>query len=380
MNKKEIAELKKRFAKDKNGIARICGCYVDGEKNKILTFAHSFLTMPEEEEFKYYEIFKKSMSGSFGKNLFTLDFPLYEEEEGGTQSFFLRLRNSELKDDELLDAFYDQVIANYSCVDNYLILLIFEVMDVPGKTTDGLEMEDASDEVYPYFLCSICPVTLTKPGLSYNPEVSVFENSHRMWMVGAPMNAILFPAFHDRSSDIHSCLYYSKDDKDLQGVFIDCVIGGVIPTPAVDQKEVFQALVEETLGEACDYEAVRNIQDTIQEKLDERKEAENPEPYVLTKDAMKEILSESGIEEEKVEQVETVFERVVPEQMEMLAENVTNQRTFEVKTPNVSIRVKPEYSHMVETKTVDGKKCIVIAIDDTIQVNGINVNEFATVG
>lgn len=376
MNKKEINELKKRYRKDNVTISRICGCYVDGEKNKVLTFNQSFLTLPEEEEFKYFEIFKKTMSGNIGKNLFNLDFPLYEEKEGGTQEFLLRLRDSECRDEELLDSFYDQVIANYACVDNYLILLIFDAYDVPGRTEDNLEMEDASEEVYRYILCSICPVTLTKPGLSYNPLASVFENSSRIWMVGMPMNGFLFPAFNDRSTDIHSCLYYSRDDKELQGVFIDCVLGGVIPASAGSQKEIFQTLVEETLGESCEYEAVRSIGDTIQELVEEHEAADIPEPVTLTKEKMKDVFAESGIVEEKIEKLEEVYERVVPENMQILAENVTNRKTFEVKTDNISIRVKPEYAHMVETKIVDGKKCLVIAIDENVVVNGIAVARF----
>ena len=75
------------------------------------------------------------------------------------------MRDSELKDESVLDEFYDKIIQNYYYPGNYLILLIHQVYDIPGKTSDGIDMEDASDEVYNYILCSICPVTLSKPGL-----------------------------------------------------------------------------------------------------------------------------------------------------------------------------------------------------------------------
>ena len=46
MNKREISEIKKQFKKDNNAITRICGCYVDAEKNirrfvKFFFFFHS---------------------------------------------------------------------------------------------------------------------------------------------------------------------------------------------------------------------------------------------------------------------------------------------------------------------------------------------------
>ena len=210
MTKQEISEIKKLLTQKNCSITRICGCYVDGEKNKKTEFKQAFLALPEEEMFKYFEILRKTLSGTLGKNLLTLEFPLKSEEEGGTQEFLLRLRDSKLKDDALLEEYYDKIIANYEYVGNYLILVVHDVYDVPGKTSDGIEMEDASDEIYEYILTCICPVELSKPGLSYNAEENTFLNRIRDWVVTLPETGYLFPAFTDRSSDIHSALYYSK--------------------------------------------------------------------------------------------------------------------------------------------------------------------------
>jgi len=221
MIRQEISEIKKLFTQKNCSITRICGCYVDGEKNKKLDFKQAFLALPEEEMFKYFEILRKTLSGTPGKNLLTLEFPLATEYEGGTQEFLLRLRDSKLKDDALLEEFYDKIIEAYEYVGNYLILLIHDVYDVPGKTSDGIGMEDASDEVYEYILACICPVTLSKPGLSYNAEENAFQNRIRDWVVNVPETGFLFPAFTDRSADLHSTLYYSKDPDELQESFVE---------------------------------------------------------------------------------------------------------------------------------------------------------------
>ena len=134
MTKQEIAEIKKLLTPKNCSITRICGCYVDGEKNKKTELKQAFLALPEEEMFKYFEILRKTLSGTLGKNLMTLEFPLKSEEEGGTQEFLLRLRDSKLKDDALLEEFYDKIITNYEFVGNYLILVIHDVYDVPGRT------------------------------------------------------------------------------------------------------------------------------------------------------------------------------------------------------------------------------------------------------
>lgn len=372
MTKQEISEIKKLLTQKNCSITRICGCYVDGEKNKKTEFKQAFLALPEEEMFKYFEILRKTLSGTLGKNLLTLEFPLKSEEEGGTQEFLLRLRDSKLKDDALLEEYYDKIIANYEYVGNYLILVVHDVYDVPGKTSDGIEMEDASDEIYEYILTCICPVELSKPGLSYNAEENTFQSRIRDWVVTLPETGYLFPAFTDRSSDIHSALYYSKDPEELKEGFVNELLGCPLPLSAGDQKETFQALIEETLGEDCGIEVVKNIHDKLTEIAAEHKE--EPEPLVLDKNEVKTILADSGVSNEKLEIFDRCYDETAGETTSLLASNVMNTRTFEVKTPDVVIKVNPERTDLIETKNIDGRECLVISLGGNIEVNGINVH------
>ena len=376
MQKQEISEIKKLLTQKNCSITRICGCYVDGEKNKKTEFKQAFLALPEEEMFKYFEILRKTLSGTLGKNLMTLEFPLKSEEPGGTQEFLLRLRDSKLKDDALLDEYYDKIIANYEYVGNYLILVIHDVYDVPGKTSDGIEMEDASDEIYEYILTCICPVELSKPGLSYNPEENAFQNRIRDWVVTLPETGYLFPAFNDRSSDIHSALYYSKDPEDLKEGFVAEVLGCPLPLSAGGQKETFQALIEETLGEDCDIEVVKNIHDKLTEMVEEHKE--EPEPLVLAKNEVKTIFADSGVSNEKLEEFDKYYDETAGETTSLLASNVMNTRTFEVKTPDVVIKVNPERTDLIETRNIGGRECLVIELGGNVVVNGITVRAGAT--
>ena len=153
----------------------------------------AFLSQSEEECFKYFEIFRKSLSGTVGKNLINLEFPLDAEMEGGAQEFLMRLRDSRLKDDELLEEFYDRVIESFDYGENYLILLVHGAYDIPGKASDNEEMFDASDEVYEYLLCAVCPVNLSKAGLSYDAENNRFGSRVRDWLVELPHGRLPFP-------------------------------------------------------------------------------------------------------------------------------------------------------------------------------------------
>ncbi len=371
MIKQEINEIKRLYTPSNCSITRICGCYVDGEKNKKTEFREAFLSLPEEEIFKYFELLRKTLSGSPGKNLLDLEFPLASEEEGGTQEFLLRLRESRLKDDALLEEFYDKVISSYEYVGNYLILLIHDAYDVPGKTSDGLTMDDASDTVYEYILCSICPVNLSKPGLSYDATANEFHNRVRDWIVEMPEAGFLFPAFNDRASDIHSVLYYSKKPEEPHQELADSVLGAVLPLSAGTQKETFQTLIEETLGEEAEYEVVKSIHENLTEMIEEHKEI--PEPLMLDKQQVKNLFEKSGIQEEKLTDFEKLYDAAAGEHTSLLVDNVANTRTFEVKTPDVVVRVNPDRADLVNTRTLDGKRCLVIEISDHVEVNGITI-------
>lgn len=371
MNKKEVLEIRKQYKPEDCSITRICGCYVDGNKEIIAQSKDAFLSLPDEEIFKYLTIFKQTLSGTIGKNLLNMEFPLEQEMPGGTQEFLLKLRNSKLQDDTLIDAFYKQVIEHYNYGENYYIILIHVAYDIPGKSTDGSEMFDASDEVFEYILCSICPVHLSKEGLCYNPEKNQIENRIRDWLIEPPVKGFLFPAFNDRSTDLHSLLYSSKKPEDLQPEFIENILGCTFPMSAGSQKDTFQTIVMNTLGEECEYEVIRNIHDNLNEILEEAKEA--PEPPVLTKPEVKRLLSMSGATEEKLESFDANFDTAAGERAEFLVTNIAETRKFNVQTPNVSVKVNSDRTDLIRTEMIDGKQCLVIEINDQVEVNGVPV-------
>lgn len=371
MNKKEIAEIKKQFNPDRCAITRICGCYVNAEKERLMEMKEAFLSLSDEEMFKYFDIFKKTLSGSIGRNLLNMEFPLSQEMEGGTQEFLLKLRDSGLKDETLLNSFYDRIIGSYDFGENYYIILIHGAYDIPGRSTDGLEMDDASTDVYQFLLCSICPVKLSKAGLCYNAEHNSIEERIRDWIVDMPSLGFLFPAFNDRNTDLHSLLYYSKNPEIPETALIDELLGCVTPLSAKSQKETFNTIVEETLGSDCDYEAVKTIHDKLTEMVEERKE--DPEPLTLDKHEVKKLLSEGGASEEKLEEFDTRYNDSVGENTSFLAANVTSVRKFEIKTPDVLVQVNPERTDLVETRVIDGRTYLMIEVNDAVEVNGISV-------
>ena len=375
MNKAETLEIKKQFTPDRCAIDHICGCYVDHDKNKLFTFRKAFGQLPEEEMFKYLDIFQHTLAGTFGKNLISLEFPLDQEQPGGTQDFLLTLRNSQLQDDELVDEFYDKIIANYVNGENYYIILIHAAYDIPGITSDGIEMEDASENVYDYILCSICPVKLSKAGLGYNERTNVIEERFRDWIVDGPTKGFLFPAFIERDTDSHNMLYFTKKPDDLQPEFIETMFGGRAPLAAPEQKGIFDTVVQNTIGENADYDIMKNIHDNLNDMIEDH--ADDAEPLELKKNDVKQLLHDSGVSDERLDYFDETYTKCAgDEDYPLLASNIANTKKFDIETPNVVIKVKPDRTDLVESKIVDGRQCLVIAVDDHIEVNGINVRTF----
>ena len=373
MTRKELNEIKSQYTLEDCGILRLCGFYVDGERNKITQFNENFLNLPEEEKHKYFDIFKKTLSGTPGKNLVDMKFNVDAYADEGARTFLMNLRDSGLKDDRLLNEFYDRIINNYSYVGNYLILLINQVYDIPAVTTDNIEMDDASDEVYSYILCSICHVNLSKPGLGYDEEDNNFHDKKQNHMVDVPDVGFLFPAFNKRSADEDMTLFYTKDVSEFEDGLIDCLLDCAVPLPAKQQKETFTSLVNEALGEEADLEIVKNIHENLEQIIEEKKQ-ESPAPVMLDKTEMKDLLEKSGVKEEKLENFEEHFEMAAGEHGKLVASNVSSGKKFEVKTPDVVIKINSDKTDIVSTQVIDGRQCLVIQIDERLEVNGISVN------
>lgn len=370
MNKKDILEIRKQFSPVNCAITRIAGCYVDHEKNKVMQTKEAFLSLPEEEAFKYFDIFKKALSGGFGKNLIPLDYAQDAEAAGSPHSFLMNLRASKLEDDDLLEEFYDKIIENYNYNENYYIILIHAMYDIPGRSSDGRKMEDTSEEVYQHIMCVICPVSLSKPGLSYDAEDNRMQDRIRDWVVDKPAKAFLFPAFSDRSTDIHKVLYYTKNSSELQPELIEQVLGAQIPMSADLQKEAFSAVVTDTLAEDCDFETVKTIYENLNGIMEEH--AEDSEPLKLDQNDMKKVFESSGVPAERMDKYDLAYKENAGERTEFLAGNITESRRFNVSTPDAEIKVKPDRLNIMRTAIIDGRQCLVIELNGVVSVNGIS--------
>lgn len=414
MNKKEIMEIKRRFKKESCTFTRMCGCYVDAEKHKVVTFGQTFLNLEDEEFYKYLEIAKKVLSGNVGNNLLTLDIPLEEESNGGRQQFLMGVRESRLKNDDLLDRFYDLVIDSYDYAGNYLILVFHDAYDVMTKTTDNNKL-DESEEVYEYLLCAICPVSLSKPGLGYRADENRIGPRIRDWVVGAPDTGFVFPAFNDRSADIHSLLFYTRDTKEPHSEFMENGLGCGSKRTATEQKNLFSHIVRHALGddEENSREVLLDLQQKMSDYIEEQEVFVDEETGVILEgEELAKIMADTAISDDAASTIRQAytenFNGQLPEvahlidpksleanarireeeelraQVEELRQQVALHQASSaedsdnaddgIRTYDVVLRVKPEKVSQIKSQIIDGHKCLVIPMEENehAAVNGIN--------
>ena len=373
MVQKEIAEIKKILTNTDCCIHKLAGCYIDANKEMHIIPHGKFLVLPEDEQHKYFDLIKKGLSGRPGKNLVNLEF---NKEAGKTvhnRDTLMELLDSELKDETLLEKYFESIKTSYDYVDNYYIMVLYGIYDVPGQTTDGIGIDDASDVVYKFNLTLICPMKPSKAGLIYNPVDNSLENAMRNMMVEPPMHGFLFPAFNDRATDIHSVLYYTKKPSELNDGLLDDVLGCVVPATAGQQNEMFINAIEAV--DEMTFDKAKAIYSNIREREIELKDA--PEENVVDKNDTARILEESGFEEEEIATFKKNFDEQTEVNGKVLLSNVfEGSNKLKIKSGKTEVSLPMEFTDYVEVRKIDGKNCIVIEINDELMVNGVKVNRF----
>ena len=373
MIEKEIAELRRRIRPDKSSISHVRGCYVN-EKGEILSqFDQPLGVMTQDESERIFTVLRKTLSGPLGKNLLDIEFETAMVAHGEEHRLLMRLRDSSLEDEEAVQTFFQRVIQSVRVEGNYLILLARDAYDVPFKGRDGDVFREGSSEVFSYILCTVCPVKQTKPALSYFPQENAFRTLGIDWVVGQPETGFLFPAFDDRSANLYNALYYTRDVKQNQDALIDVLFRSKAPMPAFEQQETFRGILADTLEEDCSYAVMQGVHTRMREMMEVHKASKEPTPLTLSKSTVKRVLEDSGVSDSRLKEFEEKFDTRFGEDAELHPRNLLDSKQFELKTPDVTIKVNPERSDLIRTEMIHGTRYILIRADEGVEVNGVNI-------
>lgn len=374
MNRKEIAEIRRRLNPDKNAIGLVRGCYVNDRREIVSAFSQSLIAFPQEEQEKYLAIFKRTLAGVPGRNLIDIEFRPDQVMDDEAHGLLMGLRNTALTVDAGAEALCQKIIDSLRLEGNYLILMMHDAYDVPFRHADEHKADAISEEVFNYIIVCVCPVKLTKPALSYFSEDNAFHSRDLDWVVAGPELGFMFPTFDDRAANIYSALYFTRDAADVHDEFIDAVFHCDAPMPAAEQRETFQAVLEDALDDDLSLEVVQTVHEQLRDMIETHDQDKTAEPLVVSRREVAGMLQSCGVPDEKLAAFEERYDAEFGQGISLSAVNIAEPKKFEVRTPDVVVQVNPERSDLIETRIIDGAKYILIRAEEGVEVNGVSIN------
>ena len=373
MNEKEIGEIRRRIRRDRSNMTAIYGCYVNAQKEIVTEYRQSTGMMSENEAERYFGLMKRTLSGTLGKNLVDITFRTAQVADSPEHKLLMELRK-DIKNDDLRMQLYKKIMETVTMDNGYLILLGCDAYDVPFKSKDDGVQQDNSTETFTYLLCAICPVKQTKATLHYVAEEKTFHDGGITQVAAAPELGFMFPCFDNRSTNIYNALFYTHDTANGHEAFVESVFNTKPAKPAAEQKKSFEAILSTALGEECSMEVVQNVHDQLCQAIDLHKESRVADPLLISREEVTTALKASGINDTHMVKFNVEFDETFGSEALLHPKNIIDHKKFEVRTPDVSIKVDPSRSDLIETRVIGGVKYILICADENVEVNGVSIH------
>lgn len=193
INREDMLELTRRMTLKRNCFDRIAGAYMDEEGFVDGTFNRHFQKLTARERQDNLDIAKAIPFSDTNVQLREYVISETDRRQGSLWQLLMALKECELKNDAMLDVFYEEFGSRYRANGSYAVMFFHGNYDVPLKAGDKASLWE-SEEVFRFLICAFCPVSG-----DYKP--------------GKPDCGFLFPAFRDRSSDIHRIDVFREDGR-----------------------------------------------------------------------------------------------------------------------------------------------------------------------
>lgn len=373
MNKKDLNELRKNFssASDLFTLNHIVSAFVDAEKNIKCIKSDAYHNIPSEECDCYMETLRRVLAGTLGKGLLEYEFPNEAYEETGAQHIFYEALGSKLADESAVNLMLDQIVKNMEYVSTYAILIGHCTYTVFNKTRND-EINPYDSVEYSFLVAAICPVEVRIDGLIYNEDDNAIEKktAYDRIVSEVPTDGFLYPTFTGRGPDVNHVLYSARKPKEINTSIVENVLGCKFICTANQEKESFHHLLEDVVADELSYTVITDVNEKLKSIAEEYKnDAELPSVDDIQ---MRDILLDSGVSEEKAEQVQNFYREITREKPLSVC-NITENKTVLV-TEGVTVQISKDSTSKVRTQYINGKRYLLIDIDEPqIKVNGMNV-------
>lgn len=373
MNKKDLSEIKRQLKPENErlilkGIQEAYGKYRDEEAHLLFTRLIDPETLSTEEEDLYFEIFRKSLSGTPGKNLMEYTFDPMDPQAVELQKTLFDYRNGTLLEPEVFDRYASELIEKGNYRNSvYVTVGIFEYA-APNLNANREELE--GNTTYRFMITAISEARLTDIGLFYSTKDNCVSRkvNEEMQIIPSPLDAFLYPSFSERAADVNHFLYHSKTAKKPNIDLIEQFFHIPFQSTAPEQADGFAQVIADVFPQGLDVKTAiqfhRNVSDFIQEGTEEDAVVK------VDKARVHDLLDASGAMAQNMEHFDSAYTRILEDQ-ELAAVNLVEKGKVSLKSPAITVSIKDDALDQVQTRVIDGKSCLVIEITDELKISNL---------
>lgn len=191
INREDMLELTRRMTLGRNCFHRIAGAYFDCEGYVEGTFNVHFQKLEKADQEQKLKVAKAIPFAETNMALKEYRFSESAQGPGSVWQFLCASIKDDLKNDGMLDVFYEMFGERYHADHDYGIFFFLGKYDIPRKGTDHASQWE-SEDVYPFLICAICPVDA-----DYAPQ--------------EVESGFLFPAYKDRAGIVNMANVFRGD-------------------------------------------------------------------------------------------------------------------------------------------------------------------------
>ncbi|KGE19386.1 DUF4317 domain-containing protein [Paenibacillus wynnii] len=382
MNKKEVAHIRKQFKLDHDMLKLfdILNVYIMKESSEIYHYeCQPFELVDREKQELYIGNFKKLLTGELDQKLFEVRFQ--EEAEEPTKVLLHQGMITGDRDEwqDLMLLLVDRMIKDTKLERDTVVTFVRGQYFRPTKSRNDEAEESEKNEMFahPFILCSVNTTEPQRKSLLFDYAEREFKYNiivDPIIKLSTPEQGFFYPSVTDNASDVNRVLYCSGKANEPNRHFIDQVLNAEKSVTAKEERVIFEEIVKEVAGDQFDVLTLAHVYEEIHQVIESNEEEEAPK---LDYRDVERVLTASGVENLTAEKVERAFETIIDDRnYELKASSVIPKfttKSIKIETKVATIAISPQDLRYVKQVNYQGKRCIMIEIDEDVVIEGFTL-------
>lgn len=383
MIKKEVAHIRKQFKLDHDmmSIYDILNVYIMKDSKEIYHWERlPFEMVDREKQELYMGNFKKLLTGELDHKLFELKF-LEEAEDPAQVLLHQALITGDPEEwQDLMLLLVDRMLKDTLYERDMVVTFVRGQYYRPTKdrNEDAVESEKNEMFAHPYILCSVNSTEKQRKSILFDYVEREFKYNvivDPIIKLSTPEQGFFYPSVTDNYSDVNRVLYCTGKSNFPDPHFITDVLNAERSVTALEERAIFEDIVKEVAGEQLDVATIAQVYEEIHQVIETNEDQEEP-PRLDYKDVER-VLKASGVENVTSEKVELAFQTIVDDKnYEMKASSVIPKfttKSIKIDTKVATISVSPQDLRYVRQVNYQGKRCIMIEVDEDAVIEGFTL-------